>query len=989
MWQNHWKRVMQLSDIGHYVLPKGKAGRWFIATLAREFAGVRQRQWNFERPMLFASVILIKTPGVRRSSDIRKRIHHRLSLWTSGKFRALIGDTEDEVLSRAGSRAQQRMSEDEAASRRFNAQVLSGHLRKAVRGLTNRDGGGVLQPDDACTKTGRPVIEVLLEKHPRMRDPDLTLPPEDTAFESYAHEPPDTVPLLITAEDVEKVAPKLSGSAGPSGVDAVALQHWLLRFGSESEHLRHEIAIIATRLSNESPSWAEYRALMACRLVALDKCPGVRPVGIGEIFRRLIAKCVIRQTGHRAMEECGSFNLCAGLPAGVEGAVHALSDEWDATEDSFVESEAQDLASLILAGGDDPPVEGATAGDTPMTDSTPPDPPGQVDEPDVALLIDARNGFNELGRKAMLWTVRHLWASGARFAFNCYRHASLLILRSPGNKTCHLLASREGITQGDPLAMLLYGVTLVPLARRLREEVPSVVQPWYADDAAMAGPCSHVATAMRLLEKLGPQRGYYPEPAKSIVICRDATHTEAAKQWLEEFNFQYCEGHRYVGGFLGSEAAKTKWLDAKIQDWVYGVERLAMAARKYPQAAYAGLCKSLQSEWQYLQRVLPESGPAFEPVEASLRETFLPALLGAPEGIPDYLRDVLALPIRQAGIGIPNPVQLAAASYATSVECAAPLTKSLREGSDFDVGDYLREARAAREALKDARTMAGTAELTRLLEDTPVKLQRQVRRGKLTGTWLATTPTTFNGTDLSADEFRDSLRLRYGLQPLMLPAKCDGCTQPFSVEHAMSCKAGGLVTLRHNDVAAEWHQLCAQALTPSAVSDEPLIHSSRDNQISANRNGPEVAIQPETRGDVAAHGFWRRGTTAIFDVRITDTDAPSYRNRDPTKILQGHEKEKKAKYLEACLARRRTFTPLVFSVDGMRGQEASAASKRLACLLSSKWNRTYSEVCHFVRSRLSIALVRSTSMCLRGARDPTARASRPAWESGSGLALYH
>jgi hypothetical protein len=76
MWQNHWKRVMQLSDIGHYVLPKGKAGRWFIATLAREFAGVRQRQWNFERPMLFASVILIKTPGVRRSSDIRKRIHH-------------------------------------------------------------------------------------------------------------------------------------------------------------------------------------------------------------------------------------------------------------------------------------------------------------------------------------------------------------------------------------------------------------------------------------------------------------------------------------------------------------------------------------------------------------------------------------------------------------------------------------------------------------------------------------------------------------------------------------------------------------------------------------------------------------------------------------------------------------------------------------------------------------------------------------------------
>ena len=191
--------------------------------------------------------------------------------------------------------------------------------------------------------------------------------------------------------------------------------------------------------------------------------------------------------------------------------------------------------------------------------------------------------------------------------------------------------------------MLLYGLTMVPVAKRLHTEVPSVVQPWYADDAAMSGPCSHVATAMRLLEKIGPQRGYYPEPAKSIVVCPgDAKHEEAAKQWLGGFDFQYCTGHRYVGGFIGSKAAKDKWLDDKIQDWVYGVERLSMAARKYPQTAYAGLCKSLQSEWQYLQRVLPDSGPAFAPVEAAIREKFLPALFGAPEGIPDGLRDLLA-----------------------------------------------------------------------------------------------------------------------------------------------------------------------------------------------------------------------------------------------------------------------------------------------------------------------------------------------------------
>ena len=67
----------------------------------------------------------------------------------------------------------------------------------------------------------------------------------------------------------------------------------------------------------------------------------------------------------------------------------------------------------------------------------------------------------------------------------------------------------------------------------------------------------------------------------------------------------------------------------------------------------------------------------------------------------------------------------------------------------------------------------------------------------------------------------------------------------------MSCKVGGLVSLRHNDVVGEWHRLCAQALTPTAVSDEPLIHSGRDLQVRANSNSTEVP--PETRGDVAAH----------------------------------------------------------------------------------------------------------------------------------------
>ncbi len=45
---------------------------------------------------------------------------------------------------------------------------------------------------------------------------------------------------------------------------------------------------------------------------------------------------------------------------------------------------------------------------------------GELDDgPEGLTLVDARSDFNELSRYAMLWTARHRWPKGARFAFNC------------------------------------------------------------------------------------------------------------------------------------------------------------------------------------------------------------------------------------------------------------------------------------------------------------------------------------------------------------------------------------------------------------------------------------------------------------------------------------------------------------------------------------------------------------------------------------------
>ena len=93
----------------------------------------------------------------------------------------------------------------------------------------------------------------------------------------------------------------------------------------------------------------------------------------------------------------------------------------------------------------------------------------------------------------------------------------------------------------------------------------------------------------------------------------------------------------------------------------------------------------------------------------------------------------------------------------------------------------------------------------------------------------------------------------------------------------------------------------------------------------------------------------------------------------PEKALAKADKEKKDLYLQACLEHRSTFTPMVYSADGIPGAEALAAQERLDALLSYKLKREYSEMCGFVRARMSLAIVRSNSLLLRGPRNKGAR----------------
>ena len=50
---------------------------------------------------------------------------------------------------------------------------------------------------------------------------------------------------------------------------------------------------MARCLCTQEVDLKELMAFVACRLIPLDKKPGVRPIGIGDVSRRIIAKAVL------------------------------------------------------------------------------------------------------------------------------------------------------------------------------------------------------------------------------------------------------------------------------------------------------------------------------------------------------------------------------------------------------------------------------------------------------------------------------------------------------------------------------------------------------------------------------------------------------------------------------------------------------------------------------------------------------------------------
>ena len=86
---------------------------------------------------------------------------------------------------------------------------------------------------------------------------------------------------------------KTEGAAGPSGIDSAVWRRMCTSFQSASTDLCRSLAFVAQRIAASYADPDCLSPLLACHLIAFDKNPGVRPIGIGETSRRIISKTML------------------------------------------------------------------------------------------------------------------------------------------------------------------------------------------------------------------------------------------------------------------------------------------------------------------------------------------------------------------------------------------------------------------------------------------------------------------------------------------------------------------------------------------------------------------------------------------------------------------------------------------------------------------------------------------------------------------------
>ena len=407
------------------MLPTGNAGKNFIDEIIRllnswiddnDLASI-----SFKAILVMPSLLLQKPSKTSKAKDHLKTLEKRLELWNKGELMSLY--KECITIQETFITLNKKRTSIDKTSKKFAKLMHQGNINGAIKLLSDSMNNGILPLNEE-------TLVLLKQKHPKKQTasdlPLLTDNPVEQIHPVRFEE--------INSDMVRKAASKTRGGSGPSSMDADAWRKPILsnNHGEAPKNLCTAISKVCKKICTTDCD--KLTALLACRLIPFDKKPGLRPIGVGEVLRRITGKVVIFTLKGDVKRLVGSLQICAGHEAGGEAAVHAMRG-------IFAEEETE-----------------------------------------AVLLVDAANVFNSVNRKVFLHNVKIICPPISTFVQNCYSEACRLFVIDGYD-----LSSEEGTTQGDPISMAVYAIATITLILMLLEYVTnnkydSVKEIAYADD---------------------------------------------------------------------------------------------------------------------------------------------------------------------------------------------------------------------------------------------------------------------------------------------------------------------------------------------------------------------------------------------------------------------------------------------------------------------------------------------------------------------------
>jgi len=776
--------------------------------------------------------------------------------------------------------------------KRIIGKVSDGDLSAAVR---------ILSSDDSVAEYSESTKSLLQAKHPSGPNEDLTC-----SISS------DTTVLSVTKAQISSAIKSMNpGSAG--GLDSLRPSHIhdMLSYstGAAGEHLLTSLTSLCNFMLSGKVNPVVCPILYGGSLCALTKKDGgIRPIAVGNLFRRLVAKLCCFHLKESLGDLFRPLQFGFGTPGGCEAVVHS------ARQFLFHNNEAAN---------------------------------------EVFLKLDFRNAFNTVNRKVMLTEVVKISPDIFPFIYQCYGKPSFLMFGK------EVILSQSGVQQGDPLGPMLFCLSINNLIKSLGSRFNA----WYLDDGSLGDSSAVVLNDLQTVIEQSKCLGLELNFEKCELFCVNGIDSSI----VSKFN-SLCPNIKILNKsdlfLLGSpltDPALKICLEAKKEKF----QKMFSKLDDLPSHISYTLLKHCftSTKFIYVLRCSPtwHQSSILEDIDNTFRHSL--------EKLCNNIIDPVtwkqaSLPIDMGGLGIRSVSSLALPCFLSSFACAKPLIRLILSPSSSEVSDELfnegleiwksstgltlpesnqKKQKAWDRPLLDlvARSLHESAKFNQ------TKARLLAVSSTESGAWLNALPVASLGTLLDNESFRIAVGLRLG-SPICAKHFCKcGSTVDEQGLHGLSCRFSSGRLSRHHEV----NLLIKKALLSAEI---PAILEPTGTSRDDGKRPDGMTLTP-----------WKHGRPAVWDFTCVDTLAPSHvinTSKNAGSAASCGERNKIKKYQN--LQNNYLFYPLAIETFGVWGDYALKFIKDIGKQITAKNKDARST--SFLIQNISIAIQRGNAASVLG-----------------------